>query len=163
MKCSRIKKLLFTDFMDGEADERTRAMIAQHLKACKDCRRLEGELKEHARSPFASAEIQKPPRELWYRVRSGIEQNGNERSANRIPWFLSLGRKTLYASAAAAVAVIAAVLLILNSLETVDRNALNRYLNEQVEFLCCLREQESNGTGGSDNYYFGTTIEKYFL
>ena len=81
MKCDEIRDLIITDYVDDEADAKTRSEIELHLGYCAACRSFKEALLLYAVEPLKNAAAVNPPETLWYRVRSGIERVRNDGSS----------------------------------------------------------------------------------
>jgi anti-sigma factor RsiW len=177
MKCTEIRELLASDYLDGELGEGARAEVVRHLGACVGCRRYEETVRRAAVEPFRIAPREMAPASIWPRVQRGIarEQERGIRAALSRVW-RSL-RFPAYAAASAAAAAIVAVFLARapftapggTRAPSADTEELQAYLQEQ---LSSLAYHGSNGPGESSNgetvnglpsANYGTLVEEYLM
>jgi predicted anti-sigma-YlaC factor YlaD len=74
MKCDKVRDILITDYIDGEASQSVCVEIEKHLKACKNCKEFYATVKKEAVLPFAGAEDIAPPEEVWNNIKVRITQ-----------------------------------------------------------------------------------------
>ncbi|MFC1576205.1 zf-HC2 domain-containing protein [Candidatus Omnitrophota bacterium] len=153
MNCEKIQDLLITDYIDGEANEKTRRMITDHLAACDKCRVFEKTVQEKVVKPFKGAQKETPPEFIWHRVRRGIVEDG--KPAPRKAWFVL---KPAFATALVAMAIFA--IIIVSGRLTKDRNGVDIYITDQIEFLI---EPGSSSDSDSSGQGLGTAIEIFLL
>ncbi len=183
MNCGDIKELILTDYMDGEADAGTKALVEGHIGGCAECNALCDEVMGVSRAPFAAVKDIVPPEEIWAGIKADIgspvepfqveKQGLRPKVANDVATGPSLVnrilrrilgairmRRPVYTAAVAGALVIALFIVAPfnnNGTEsTVD-------LTEDIEFLVSL----GSGTGGFNSpgggVDIGTSIEEYFL
>ena len=157
MNCAKIREFLMTDYIDGEAGERTRATIMNHIASCDSCRRFELELKEKAVAPFKSVERRSAPPYVWERIKDGIRNEPGPSPRPAFKWRL----KPILTLSAVAASILAIILL--NPLTDPDgtdpdgNGSLSIYLAEQSKFI------SDSAANGTDISGFGTSIEEYLL
>ena len=151
MNCAKIREFLMTDYIDGEAGEKTRATVMNHIASCDSCRRFELELKEKAITPFKFVERQSAPSYVWERIKDGIRNEPLPSPRPAFVWRL----KPAFALSAVAALVLAAV--IFTRAPFSGNGTVSAYLAEQAEFMV------NPSANGSDISGFGTSIEEYLL
>jgi len=173
MKCTEIRELLASDYLDGELDEGARGEIVRHLDACVGCRQYEETVRRAAVEPFRNAPRDTAPASLWLKVQRGIaheQERGICAALNRV--WRSL-RFPAYAAAAAIVAVFLARAPFTVSggthVSSADTEELQAYLQEQ---LSSFAYHGNNGSGessngetanGSASANYGTLVEEYLM
>ena len=164
MDCERIKELLITDYLDGEATEALKKEIDSHLRACDMCKEFKVSLEKSAIEPFENAPSEIPPESLWYNIKSAIEK---ERAPKTVIGIIDIlaerlrPRRAILALATAAVIMIMVTVSVL--LPDNRQRIVNNYLQEQME---SLHDLNGNGEGQlADTGYtgFDTSIEEFFL
>ena len=93
MKCEDIKKVILTDYVDGELRGRKIKLVEKHLSECAECRKLLDELKRSAVDPLRKNEYLKPPETVWAGIKEQLEEEPRV-----VPVF---GRKPVLAMASA--------------------------------------------------------------
>ncbi len=151
MNCKKIQELLMADYIDGEANEKMRQVIFNHLSACSECRQIKETLKQDVIDPLKAAEKQHPPDFVWENIKSGIIKE-RQYVPERI------GFKILKpAFVVPAVAVVILILVFIGGFPLKGNGKLDSYMVEQVEFIRAL---DSNGIEADG---LGTSIEEYLL
>ncbi|MEI6633027.1 MAG: zf-HC2 domain-containing protein [Chlamydiota bacterium] len=177
MKCTEIRELIASDYLDGEIEGDARGEVARHLEACLGCRQFEGTVRRAAVDPFRGAPRDTAPASLWLKVQRGIarEQERGVCAALTRAW-RSL-RFPAYAAASAAAAALIAVFLARapftvpggTRAPSADTEELQAYLQEQ---LSSLASHGNNGPGesssgetadGSSSANYGTLVEEYLM
>lgn len=151
MNCRRIQKLLMTDYIDGELNEKMRINILNHLATCDRCKQFEEALQKETVSPFKAAEKKTPPDFIWEKIRSRIISG--EKRAFKVIRIL----KPAFAIPALAIVTLIAILVI--RFPVIGRTALNTYITDQTEFIMDLGQ---NGIDVPDEG-LGTSIEEYLF
>ena len=151
MNCRRIQKLLMTDYIDGELNEKMRISILNHLATCDKCKQFEKTLQKETVSPFKAAEKKTPPDFIWEKIRSRII--ADEESAFKVIRIF----KPAFAIPAIAVVILIAILVVRFPL--IGRTTLNTYITDQTEFIMDLGQ---NGIDVPDEG-LGTSIEQFLL
>lgn len=159
MKCEKIKKLILTDYADGELPESIQRKVASHLEKCASCRELEETLKEKIIMPIKETEHVDPPEEVWSRIAERIESPVRESFSLNMREFLD----SLLAVRKPALAVISFLIIVLvggvfTRTYFIQRNMPDVYIEEQFSFL----ESLTNGNGDLENGN-GMWTEDFFL
>lgn len=163
MNCKRIKELIMTDYVDGEASAELQKEVEEHLSTCSQCKQFEQALRQIAVEPFKKAQIIKPPESVWYGIKEAIEEKQSEGLfvglKNVLSTIFNLRKPVVAMAIVAAVIFIAAVFV---KLPFNNQHAVSGYLEEQIDFLSYLDADEINYFNG-EYVDLGTTIEEYFL
>ena len=154
MKCVRVKDLL-AEYVDGELDRPLQEDVRQHLDACAKCRQAQEVLISAVIEPLEKAGKAKVPDEIWGRVRNRIEEQEEAR-----PVFFRQRRPAAAIAAALAVILIA---VIFTRPPSDGTDAIDAYMEEQLEFLSYLTDDTEAGYTGIETGDLGTTIEEYLL
>lgn len=151
MDCEKIQNLLMSDYIDGEADEKTRKKIREHLATCGKCREIEKALKEDITPSLKFAKRESPPDFVWERIKNRIMKEGQT-----IPQRIGIKiLKPAFALSTVALAILA--LVIITRLPLRANGRLDSYMEEQVDFIMDL-DANSTATNG-----LGTSIEEFLL
>ncbi|HTY45940.1 MAG TPA: zf-HC2 domain-containing protein [Patescibacteria group bacterium] len=163
MDCAHIKELILTGYTDGQIDARLQEQVRAHLAACVACRQLADAVRKTAVEPFKKAERIGPPDAVWQRIKQALILEEERRPAGvleRLRDFLqgaySLPRP-VYATAAAMLVLLAAAAFA--RLPAQQQRTVNRYLQEEVEFITDLKVEPRTAAYDS----LSTKIEKSFL
>jgi len=158
MNCKHIKKILITDYIDDEADDKIRKNVEEHLKKCESCGRFYEDLKKEAVSPFKEIRDMKVPDEVWDNIRAKI---GEEKKAFDIGGILD-PLKRIFILPKPALAMVSFLLFVVIALSGVkvyqvyNYNLTKDYLKDQMSYLLALN-------GDADGNGFDTSIENIFL
>lgn len=160
MDCRKIQKLLMTDYIDGEINEKVRLGILGHLAVCGECRRVEEDLKKVI-APFKAAGKESPPDFLWRRIKDRIAEE-RRTSPERIAVLVTrkvadIFRRPKFAFAASAIAITIIAVIVVAGLPIIGAGRLDTYIKEQAEFMTGLDSNDIAGNG------LGTSIEEYLL
>ncbi|MDD5347098.1 MAG: zf-HC2 domain-containing protein [Candidatus Omnitrophica bacterium] len=168
MNCAKVRWLLLTDYLDGQASETLRRDIREHLKSCAACAAFEKAAVEKASRPFTGIQPVKPPESVWQNIKEAIAEE-DARAAEYRPSFLErlrdlardnfLIRRPQYAFAAVLTVVIAVVVFFNSPLHR--RMVVEDYLRREAVYLASL-DAPANGEGESE-LGLGTAIEKYLF
>jgi predicted anti-sigma-YlaC factor YlaD len=156
MRCKEIQKLLATDYLDKEINEKALREIELHLENCPACRGLAEELKEQRRL-LRETKLEPAPERVWLNIRDTIiaERMEKERARRGIlGWLENLipRRHPVFALATTLTAVI--FFLVVAGVFMQKKQAANP------------KAEEIYGVGpdsGSVIYSLGTAVEDYFL
>ncbi|MFC1621255.1 zf-HC2 domain-containing protein [Candidatus Omnitrophota bacterium] len=152
MNCKKIRELIMTDYVDGEAGPKLEREIRKHLAGCGSCREFEIALKKKAIEPFKNAGKLEAPDTIWDNVREAIT------APQATPVFII--RRPAFSLALAAVTVILIAVFTMPFF-TAPRPVAG-YIEEQAEFFAYLDNGES-GFMNEEDEGLGTAIEEYFL
>ena len=153
MKCSKVKDLLLTDYMDGETSPELSKKIEEHLITCETCRDLYAAVKERTVLPLREAESIDPPEGLLGLVRDRISAKKQPAILFNISSFL----KPVYLMGKPALVAVSILLIVLAGVkyQQVRDHALTKdFLEQQMTYF-----DDTNGNGNG----FGTSIEEFFL
>jgi len=156
-KCEAFKDMILTDYIDGQLDKNTAKTLESHLQGCHDCRAFLQEIKVRAVLPFAKANRQQVPAELWETIQQKIE---NEEQAPGLWEGFINGLKGLFVFPR--LVPVFASLIIMLLVGSVGLNTIQvqqAQTKDQGEYLVSLLSPASPG----DNNDPGTSIEHYFL
>lgn len=155
MNCKKAKRLILTDYLDGEMDRNGKAAFEKHLEGCQKCREFSVTAKKVGNELFLGADRAGVPEYLWRRVRETILTEENDRK-NYAPGFFGRLRAILYIPKP--VLAVAAAIILFIAIGTMTRLKIDN----QVKYFDYLTEASAdnliNDSGG-----FGTQIEKYFM
>jgi anti-sigma factor RsiW len=158
MSCRKIQELLKSDYLDGQANQREKQFIKEHLARCAPCRRLEEDLQAQ-QAIFKKAKRMPVPEGIWQNIRQGIvseELKQNSGILQRLVDYLFAPRPVFVLASAFTIVIFVTVFITLV------------LQNRQIPGIF-------NGTGsdmaiyslGGENddslYSLGTNIEEYFL
>ncbi|MFH1552072.1 MAG: zf-HC2 domain-containing protein [Candidatus Omnitrophota bacterium] len=149
MRCKKIQRLILADYTDREMTGPSRRKVTDHIRTCADCRELEERVKERIIAPLRQTGHVQPPEEVWLRIKRAIEGPERESVRESIADFLNnllRVRKPVFAAGYLLVLVIAGGIFATTYFS--ERNAVNVYLEEQLDFLDSL----DNGNGDTDEY-----------
>ncbi len=163
MNCKRIRELVMTDYIDGEASAEVQKEIREHLSICNQCRQFERALQEMAIEPFKKAKEIRPPESVWRSIKESIEEKPSEGLfaglKNSLGIIFGIRKPVIAAVVIALIIIIAGVFI---RLPLNNQQVVSGYLEEQIEFISYLDADETNYFNG-EQLDLGTTIEKYFL
>jgi Putative zinc-finger len=77
MRCGKVRAIIPAEFIDGELDPASRAIVEKHVEECPDCRQYLEEMKEFAGKLDATPETFKAPLHMWAGVEERIECKKN--------------------------------------------------------------------------------------
>jgi len=162
MKCKRVQDMIKTDYIDGELDALLKSRIDEHLRICPECRRLEETLREGTIDPLKKAELMQPSEAVWDNIRAAIE----EERTRTFPAISISALRDLFIFRKPKLAIVTAFLLAVvitffSVRYYVSQNALEGYLQEQVEFLDLLGN--GNGVFDLEDIDIGIPGEEYLL
>ncbi|OGW75677.1 MAG: hypothetical protein A2Z72_03110 [Omnitrophica bacterium RBG_13_46_9] len=161
MDCRRIQDLLMTDYIDGEASEKTQIKVLEHLRTCDACRLFEKTLREKAVSPFKTAKKRCPPDFVWENIKNRVikdRQGAPEKKDIPSPIGVWIILKTLRpAFAISAIAIIIFAITFISRSPLAGNGIIDTYIKEQTEFMVNLGTDETYADG------LGTSIEEYLL
>ena len=155
MKCDRIKELIMTVFVDGEASESERKHVEEHLVSCETCRVFHQEVMEKTVKPLRESGVKKPDEAVWSRIKDKIEQETPLEAAFKRLREALVPRRPALAWASLTVVLVAGILV---WTLVAGRNGVNEYLEDQVYFVNSLGNGE-NGTYSD----LGIPGEEFFL
>lgn len=165
MNCKKIKELIMTDYVDGEANSSLQRDIKEHLASCKDCRQFERTLQRTAIEPFKNAQKIQPPDIVWDRIKEAVGIKGPRREGILVD--LKERMAAIFVVRRPAVSLAAAMILIL--LATIftrpffiSPDPMADYVEDQVVFLSYL-DTDTAGFFNGEGMDLGTAIEEYFL
>ena len=158
MKCDKVRDILLTDYIDGEASQSVCIEIEKHLKVCKKCKEFYAAVKKEAVLPFAGAEDIAPPEEVWSNIQARITQ---KKMSFDIVEALKLFKErfTMKKPALAMVYLFLFAVIVLSGVryqQVYNYNLTKNYIEDQMIYLSDSNG-ETNGNG------FETSIEKVFL
>jgi anti-sigma factor RsiW len=161
MKCSEVKELLKSDYLDKEVSPVIAQEVKTHLAQCGQCRKLEEELAA-GQGIFKKAPRLGPPQRVWQNIREAIVSESEEADdvvspgvVERLKLLIYPARPVLAWSSALAVLIVVAIVSG-GVLENI-RLAVN---NSDAQILADYSLNAEN----SDNFAsLGTNIEEYFL
>jgi len=163
MNCKRIRELVKTDYIDGEASAEVQKEIREHLSVCNQCRQFERALQEMAIEPFKKAREIRPPELVWHRIKETIEKKPSEGLfaglRNSLDIIFGLRKPVI---AGVIIAVIVVIMTVFIKLPLNNQQAMSSYLEEQIEFISCLDADEVGYFNGGQ-LDLGTAVEEYFL
>lgn len=164
MDCKKIRELILTDYIDGEADPQIKKEIEEHLSTCSQCRIFEKAAREFTVEPFEKAQRERPPEYLWGKIRASIEEKRPKKIlADAVDNLSLLLRRPQPLFVAATIMVLVLMATVATKSFFNAENAVNSYLDSQMEFLSYLDGYTENGYLGIDGEDLGTDIEEYFL
>ena len=161
MRCDRIRELLKSDYLDGQATEKEKQAVLEHLKQCPQCRQVEKELLG-ARAVLQGAKEQQVPERIWQNIQQAIITEGMnaEELVNKSVWERLRGLiwtpRPVFALASALTAVI--FIAIFAGLIIQNRLSISR-----LDSALSVIEYHANGDNAQLLNGFGTNIEEYFL
>jgi len=166
MNCKKIRELIMTDYLDGEISQRLKEEVEKHLSSCYRCREFKQTVMKEAVEPFRVSGENKPPDYLWYRIKDAIAAKEEKEAVSvfrrmRIFWeHIFSFPKPVFALATISAVILTAV--VLTKLPLNNQKTVNKYLEEQLDFLVNLDVDEPDyfDTGIVD---LGTSIEEYLL
>jgi len=164
MNCKEIKDLI-SIYIDGELNEALQKEVKQHLNTCDQCKQLEEALREIVIKPFKKAEKIKAPEAVWHQVKTTIEEKPTKCFLHDVidkllsSFFI---RKPAFAVVTIMVLIFMGAALI-KWVPFDSQEAVNTYLEEQIQFLSYLESDERIDYSDMDDVELGTTIEEYLL
>jgi hypothetical protein len=174
MKCTEIRELLASDYLDGELGEGAQGEVAAHLETCAGCRRYAEIVRRAAAEPFRNAARTPAPASLWLKVQRGI---AHEQERGIRPVLTRVWRSLRLPAYATAAAAIVALFLLRTPfpvpggtrIPSDDTEELQAYLREQLSILAYNGNngsgESSNGdtANGSSSANYGTLVEEYLM
>ncbi|MFH1665671.1 MAG: zf-HC2 domain-containing protein, partial [Candidatus Omnitrophota bacterium] len=136
MRCRKIQRLILADYTDREMTGPNRRKVADHIRTCAGCREFEERVKERIIAPLRRTGHVKPPEEVWLRIKGAIERPERESVSESIADFLNnllRVRKPAFAVGSLLVLILAGGIFAKTYFS--ERNAVNVYLEEQLDFL----------------------------
>ncbi len=165
MDCKRIKKLIITDYVDKELDEKTMKEIAAHLRVCRECSVFEESLRKAAIEPFKNIKEIKPPEYMWMRIKDNIEKENNRQKQGLFVYVRDYLQSVFAIPkpvfAATAVIFVCIVFVIILGVFLNSQTGITNYLQDQIDFITSLDAASSNSITNNHGG-LGTTIEEYF-
>ncbi|MFH1868118.1 MAG: zf-HC2 domain-containing protein [Candidatus Omnitrophota bacterium] len=164
MNCERIRELIATDYIDGEAEQTAISKVDEHLKGCEGCRKYKDELLESAIKPFEKAGVEVPSEKVWNSIEAAVESKEQlQNSGSIIDMLHSLlrPRQAAFAFATAAVIMIMVNIFVISPAR--KQGVLNAYLQEEMASLYGLNGDGSGLVSDIENAEFNTSIEMLFL
>src|SRR5262245_44676147 len=73
--CKRLKDLILTDYVDGEADPAVKNEIESHLSAFGECRRFAEDVQKNLVGSFKAAPRAQVPERVWSAISQQLEGN----------------------------------------------------------------------------------------
>jgi predicted anti-sigma-YlaC factor YlaD len=161
MRCDRIRELLKSDYLDGQAAEKEKQDVLEHLKQCAQCRQLEKDLLAAA-AVLRGAEEQEVPDRLWQNIREAIitESVNAEEAVNKSVWERLRGLIWAPRPVFALASALTAVIFIAIFAGLVIQNRLSI---ERLDSALSVMEYRANGDNTQLLNGFGTNVEEYFL
>jgi hypothetical protein len=160
MNCRKVKNLL-SSYIDSELSGPLQEKVAQHLKDCPACRKLEMDLRMLAVAPFKQADYLKAPEHIWSTIRDRIIEKETKKAGLLQRVFTPfLIRKPVLAFATITLCILVAVLLVTKMSFKAEDPAVSSYLQEQIDFISRLSNGGTLYNGQED---FGTSIEEFLL
>ena len=154
MQCSRLRTLLYTDFLDQELDEKKTEDLKSHLEHCPDCKKAYKALMDNARAPFLNIKNIAAPETLWSRIESRLQEEEKRGLFSRI-------KESLYTYRISAVSLaFAAVAAVLLFVSPGPPNNASDFIEDNMSYLASLRNTSQEPDNDLD---FGTTIEYFFM
>lgn len=152
MKCDKVRRLLMTDYIDGELDAPAEKLVREHLAACAPCRELERSVRTAAVTPLRAAARPEPPPHVWSRVREAL----SEEKAPRVAYAdLAGGLRRLFALPQMRLAAVTAAMIVLVAAFVIrhyaEERALDLYIEDQMAVLSD-GGAGANGTGTVEDY-----------
>ncbi|MEA3489380.1 MAG: zf-HC2 domain-containing protein [Candidatus Omnitrophota bacterium] len=161
MKCGKIRKMILTDYIDGELDPGQRKVVEDHIRSCPRCGELLQIVRDAAVDPLKRAERLQPPEETWHGIKGVIEANRPESPLSglreRLREILA-ERKPAFAVLTASILIVIAALVARTYL--FDRASLNMYLEEQLSFIDALNNGDRENGSYTD---IGIPMEDFLL
>jgi anti-sigma factor RsiW len=167
MKCTKVNELLLT-YIDGALDHVQTQEIAEHLKECSACKKLEDSLKETLQPFHAVTQHIEAPATLWPNIKAAILVKQHKKSTVEVitDWI-----NPLWLRRGAPIAVAASVILFVSVFFTqkyiADQKArdasLGMYLEEQMLFYSQLDKKNKYSLWDVANAKFNTSIENFLL
>ncbi|MFH1552253.1 MAG: zf-HC2 domain-containing protein [Candidatus Omnitrophota bacterium] len=159
MRCKKIQELILTDYTDREMTAFSRQRVKDHIKGCANCRVFEERLKEKIITPLQETEHVQPPEAVWLRIKEAVGEPEHIRIMERVTDFLDslfIARKPVLVAASLLVLMLVGGFFARTYFA--ERNIVNAYMAEQVDFLDSL----DNDDGYTDEYN-GFLSEDFFL
>jgi anti-sigma factor RsiW len=163
MNCKHIQELIITDYVDGRASQAVQKQVRAHLAACGECRAFEQAVRAKAVQPFAAAEHEQPPHQVWQNIKVAIQQAPVQPQPSWLEriWFVVRENAALRRPAYALVPVMTLVLLVTLYFQSpYHKQALVQdYLGQKAVFMAAMG---GSANGDLDNVAsFNTAIEEY--
>ncbi len=157
MKCDRIRQLIMTVYVDGEASDSEKRLVEEHMVSCEACRAFHRDVVEKAVTPLAKSGVLEPDEAVWVRIKERI---GEKQEAPLAGVLEKLRRRGLIPERPALALVSATALLVAGILiwSMFGGNGAGDYLEDQIYFVNSLVEEENGsyidlGLPGED-YFF---------
>jgi anti-sigma factor RsiW len=156
MKCDRIRELIMTVYVDGEASASEKKLVEEHMVSCEACRAFHRDVVEKAVAPLRESGVLEPDGAVWVRIKERI---GGKQEAP-LEGILERLRRGLIPDRPALALVSVTALLVAGILvwAMFGGNGTSDYLEDQIYFVNSLVEEE-NGSYMD----LGIPGEDYFL
>ncbi len=167
MKCRKVRDLILTDYLDGQANEEQKKNVEKHLASCKLCNEYELAVKKAAFDPFINAERQNPPEAAWHKIKEQIEEEQQRPGitssfadlVRRINPFVYVPKPAL---AVATIVIVLFVVVAIIKLPSENIEVVKLDSDNQIECMNYLLEVFDLDSM-TENNDLGTSIEEYFL
>jgi anti-sigma factor RsiW len=144
MRCGKVRKILFTGYLDGEIPEKIRQEVLAHIEKCGECGEMERNVRKIAVDPFARARKHVLSEDVWRNIKDRVEA---EPSQGPIAAALERAREVMFfrkrVFAIAAVACLLAIIIIPRTYNHSQNRKIAYFLFEEMDFLDSL----GNGNG----------------
>jgi hypothetical protein len=161
MKCGKIRDLLATDYIDGEASKEIAGEIKAHLAGCRGCMGYYEQLKGITLMGASPGGEMAPPASMWdgieKRIRQAESPEGFSLSGILEPILDILARPVV--PAMVAVLILFVVVEGIRQEKDGGFSMASEYLGRQANYLSGLGKSPVKASG--DN--FGTAIEQVFF
>ncbi|MCM8787466.1 MAG: zf-HC2 domain-containing protein [Candidatus Omnitrophica bacterium] len=141
MKCKKVKRLLLTDYIDNEIDEKIKEVVDKHLIACRNCFNFKNDLEKKLSVLKTTKQITAPDF-LWYNFKEKLE--ATKETKQKLFPLINLEFKKLINRAIPITVGISILLLSLffTSNTVKRRQLLYKYIGEQIDFLTTITSGE---------------------
>ncbi|MFA6281633.1 MAG: zf-HC2 domain-containing protein [Candidatus Omnitrophota bacterium] len=159
MNCKEIQGLLKTNYLDNELKPQDNKAIKEHLKNCRQCQKLEEELRGQ-QMLFQKIKREEVPEHIWRNIRGAIiEENLEKENRANSGVFEHLreliwGRRPVFVLASTFAVIVFCVVIV----GTVIHKKQALINGEEI-----LANYNLSDESGQLIYNFGTNIEKYLL
>jgi anti-sigma factor RsiW len=156
MKCDRIRELIMTVYVDGEASDSEKRLVEEHMASCEACRAFHRDVVEKAVTPLRESGVLELDEAVWVRIKERIGRKQEVPLAG----VLEKLRRGLIPERPAFALVSVAALLVAGILvwSMFGGKGMSDYLEDQIYFVNSLVEEE-NGS----YIDLGIPGEDYFL
>ena len=163
MRCEEIRSLLMTDYIDGELDAKTEALVKEHLASCAACRAFEEEVSAVTVTPFKAAKVVAPPERVWTGIKNRIDKESEpytifDRLRDLLEALFVLPRMRV---AVAAIATVVIVFALMGYQRYAQERSLDMYIEEGASYLYQLSangSEDTNDLFGVGNFYEGNSV-----